>query len=336
MKGAYIAAIDYHLPARRVGNAELAALHPQWHMEQVVLQSGVENRHWCAPGETALDLADVACRNLATRTRQDLGRVDAILFCTQSPDHAMPSNACLLQSRLGLPQTVAAFDYTLACSGFVYGLYLSKSLVQSGAAEHVLLITAETYSKWIHPDDRGPMTLFGDGAAATLISAGEPAIGGFALRTDGSRGSCFTVPAGGARVPRSAETTRPVRDRSGNVRSAEHLHMDGIAVLDFVKAEIPVLVRELLEQERLTLDDVDLVVFHQGSRVTLDHLHAALRLPAHKQLYDITDVGNAVSASIPIALRNAERQGRLKPGMRVMLVGFGVGMSWGGCIVNWQ
>lgn len=334
-RGARIAGTDYHLPSRVVSNAELQAGHPQWQMDQVERQTGVKNRRRAEAGETALDLAEAACRKLAARPRCDLHGVDALLFCTESPDHVMPPNACLLQSRLGLPQTVAALDYTLACSGFIYGLYLAKALVQSGAASRVLLVTADTYSKWIHPDDRGPATLFGDGAAATLITAGQPGLGGFLLRTDGSRSSCFVVPAGGARTPRSAETATPVRSGRDSVRSAEHLHMNGPAVVDFVKQEIPPLVTQLLDQERLTLNDLDLVVFHQASQVTLDHLYGALGVPKDKQFYGIADVGNTVSASIPIALRDAECQGRLTPGMRLMLIGFGVGLSWGGCLLNW-
>jgi 3-oxoacyl-[acyl-carrier-protein] synthase-3 len=335
-QGAYISAIEYALPARVVDNAEIAARHPEWRMEQVALRSGVQERRWCAPSETALDLGESACRQLADRTGFDLADVDAILFCTQTPDYVMPPNACLLQHRLGLPRTVAALDYSLACSGFVYGLYLAKALVQSESARHVLLITAETYSKWIHPDDRGPATLFGDGAAATLVSGGEPAVGAFELGTDGGGAASFMIPAGGARRPRSDDTAHAVRDSSGNVRRAEDIYMDGAAVLDFVKTEIPALVRRLLDREKLSLDDLDLVIFHQGSQLTLDVLHRALKIPPHKQFANIASVGNTVSASIPIALRDAELQGRLKPGMSVMLVGFGVGLSVGACVVRWR
>jgi 3-oxoacyl-[acyl-carrier-protein] synthase-3 len=334
--GAYIATIEYALPARSVTNQELERLHPQWQMDQVALRTGVQSRHLCEPGETALDLAEAACRKLSERPGVNLAQVDSILFCTQSPDHIMPPNACLLQERLGLPHTVAALDFTLACSGFIYGLYIAKALVVSGMAKNILLVTSETYSKWIHSEDRAPLTLFGDGAAATLVSGGASAIGEFALATDGGSAACFIVPAGGARQPRSPETARLQRDRSGNVRTLENLYMDGVSVLDFVKKEIPSLVRRLLQQEQLVLDDIDLVVFHQASQLTLDFLFAALHVPAKKQFNNIAHIGNTVSASIPIALRDAELQGRLKPGMRVLLVGFGVGLSWGACIVNWQ
>jgi len=335
LTGAHIAAIEYVLPTRKVSNDELAILHPQWNMDQVVLRSGVENRYWCDSSETALDLAEIACRKLFARIDRERKNIGAILFCTQSPDYIMPPNACYLQHRLGLPRNIAALDFSLACSGFIYGLYLAKAIINSGMAENVLLVTSETYSKWIHPDDRGPLTLFGDGAAATLVSAGEPAIGAFALGTDGAAASTFIIPAGGARLPRSSETARPVMDQSGNIRTAEHLCMDGTAVLDFVKKEIPLFVRSFLDREGQALDGIDLVIFHQASKAALDYLNRALHVPPNKQFSDISDIGNTVSASIPIALRDAEVQERLKPGMRVLLVGFGVGLSYGCCILDW-
>ena len=332
---ACIAAIDYALPERRISNEMLAERHPTWQMDQVVLRTGVKERAWCSASETALDLAEVACQKVLAHADWAVNDVDVVLFCTQSPDHVMPPNACLLQDRLGLSKTVAALDFSLACSGFIYGLYLAKALIGSGAARRVLLVTAETYSKWMHPDDRGPLTLFGDGAAATLIAGGRTGIETIVVGTDGHSASTFMIPAGGARCPASEKTKQPVTDQSGNVRTAENIYMNGGAVLDFVKKEIPSFVRGLLKQARLTLDSVDLVIFHQASQITLDHLNHALHIPPNKQFSNITYVGNTVSASIPMALRDAELQGVLKPNMRVLLVGFGVGLSWGGCILTW-
>jgi 3-oxoacyl-[acyl-carrier-protein] synthase-3 len=335
--GAFIVAIEYAFPNRKVSTSELAEKHPEWQMDQVMLRAGVETRYWCQADETALDLAETACRRLIDRTGNDLKQIDAILFCTQSPDYIMPPNACILQHRLSLPRNIAALDYNLACSGYIYGLFLAKALIVSGSARNVLLVTAETYSKWMHPDDRGPMTLFGDAAAATLISTSDQiGLGDFALATGGGSAKSFFIPAGGARLPCSPETKRTIEDKNGNIRTLENLFMDGAAILDFVKQEIPPLVKNLLNQANLTLDDLDLVIFHQASQVTLDFLHRALHIPPHKQFSNLLHVGNTVSASIPIALRDAELQGALKPGMKVMVVGFGVGLSWGGCIITWS
>lgn len=333
---AQIVAIEYALPSRIVTNAELEHQHPGWKMGDVINRTGVEARRWVSENETALDLGERACRKLFERLGTKLSSVDTILFCTQSPDHSMPPNATLLQCRLGFTKHVAALDYTLACSGYVYGLYLAKALIRSGMSEGLLLVTAETYSKWMHPEDRGPMTLFGDGAAATLILPGNPGIGEIVLGSDGSAAKCFMVPAGGARQPSSADTKMMISDKNDNHRTLENLYMNGAAVLDFIKREVPSSIALLLKRSGFTMDDIDLVIFHQASKVTLDVLQKALHLPPAKLFSNISQVGNTVSASIPIALKDAENSGLLKPNMRVLLSGFGVGLSWGACIIQWS
>ncbi len=335
MNGASIRSIAVAFPQRIVTNEEIALLHPEWRMNEVVARSGVFERRWCGEHETALDLAETACRRLFGDTGTDAGDIDALLFCTQTPDYVMPPNACLLQARLGLANTVAALDFTHACSGFVYGLYLAKSLVESGAAAKVLLVTAETYSKWLNMNDRGPATLFGDGAAATLITRGPSTIGTVTLGTDGAAANIFCVPAGGARRMRSPETAAERSDPHGNRRSDENLLMEGAAVLAFVGREIPVFVQRFMADHNETWDTIDLVVFHQGSRIAIDSLRARLAIPAEKVYSNLAHVGNTVSASIPIALRGALDEGRVSAGSRVLLVGFGVGMSWGACVITW-
>lgn len=332
---ARILGIDYVLPGRVVTNAEIARRHPGWHMPLVERQTGVLERHLAAPGETALDLSLSAARSVIARTGVDPAMIDVLLFCTETPDHPMPPNACLLQDRLGLSKRVAALDFTLACSGYVYGLYLARGLIASGAARTVLFVTADTYSTLISPEDRGTYTLFGDGAAATLLAAGERGLGEFLLGTDGGAASCFIVPAGGTRSPRTALTGAPATDRVGNLKSLEQIHMDGPAVLAFVVREVPANVRELLANAGRTLADIDLVIFHQASQVAMDNLQRELAIPDAKLFSNIALVGNTVSASLPIALRDAELAGRLKPGYRVLLVSFGVGLSWGSCLLEW-
>lgn len=323
MTEAYIAGIEYALPSRCISNAELSMLHPEWNMDQIAARTGVTSRHWCTVDETALDIAETACRALFSRLDIDPKSIDAVLFCTQSPDYPMPPNACLLQERLGLSRNIAAFDYTLACSGFVYGLFLAQALIRSQAAKFVLLITAETYSKLMNSNDRGTITLFGDGAAATLIGAGKDGLGLCQMGTDGSGAKHFMIPDGGA------------RKTAGKEIQEKAISMNGAAVLDFIKKEVPSLINSLFRGSELTMDDIDLFVFHQGSKITLDYLNAMLHIPKTKRYCNINDKGNTVSSSIPIALYDAEQQGVLKPGMRVMAVGFGVGLSWGGCIINW-
>jgi 3-oxoacyl-[acyl-carrier-protein] synthase-3 len=331
LTGARVAGIEYALPARKVSNQELAALHPGWQMERVVGSTGVRQRYWCGPGETALDLATTAARKLLSRLYVDPSDIDALLFCTHSPDYPLPPNACLLQDRLGLSRRVAAFDFSLACSGFIYGLYLAKALIASRAARNVLLVTGDTYSKWISHDDRATATLFGDGAAATLVVPGTGGVGRVSVGTDGSGMDKFYVPAGGARQPRETETLIPHVDPHGNRKTAEQIWMNGAGLLDFVKTEVPAHVKTLLAECETSMDDFDYVLLHQGSQLTVDYVYNVLRVPQHKRLTNIDEVGNTVSASIPILIRQGEESGTLRPGMNLLLVGFGAGLSWGAC-----
>ncbi len=333
---ARLQSIAVAVPDRVVTNAELAAAHPEWRMSEVALRSGVESRRWCEPGETALDLGVTASQRLLAQAGLDPSDIDAVLFCTQTPDFVMPANACLLQARLGLPTSTPTIDFTHACSGFVYGLYLAKALVESASARRVLFVTAESYSKWFNANDRGPATLFGDGAAAALVSEGPEGISPVALGTDGKGAGIFCVPAGGARRPRSAESAVERADPYGNRRTPENLLMDGAAVLAFVGRVIPEFVRRFMAESGETWDTIDLVVFHQGSRLALESLAERLQIPREKVFTNLESVGNTVSASIPIALWDAHAAGRLRPGMRVLLVGFGVGMSWGACTIRWD
>lgn len=331
-----ITAVAAALPQRVVTNEELAAAHPNWRMDLVIRRTGVVQRHIAGAEETALDLGEQAARDALRLAGLPAERVDGIIFCTQTPDHPMPPNACLLQSRLGLPKACLAFDITLACSGYVYGLLLARSLVTSASAKNVLLVTADTYSRLISSLDRATTTLFGDGAAATLVgAAGGRRILDFEMGSDGSAADCFIVPAGGARLPRSATTSELREDRSGNQRSLEHIVMDGAAVMAFVEREVPANVRTLLDRNRLRTADLDLVIFHQASRVALDHLRAVLEIPPERTYENLERVGNTVSASLGIALADAVGEGKLRHGMRVLLVGFGVGLSWGSALIEW-
>ncbi len=330
-----IRAIASRLPDRVVTNEDLQRERPDWPMDQVALRSGVLSRRIVAEGETALDLAEHAARALLDGQPGLRERVGALLFCTQTGDHVMPPNACILHHRLGLPENVLAFDYNLACSGFVYGLAVAQGLIASRLSTDVLLVTADTYSKLIHPGDRSARTLFGDGAAATWLDGAET--GGLVdviCATSGRDHARFVVPAGGCRLPRSAETAVEVTDGSGNVRTADHIHMDGLGVLAFVTSKVPPQVRALLARQQLTVADVDLWVFHQASRITLETLTKLLDIPPDRLVDNLAHVGNTVSASIPLALKAAQDAGRVRPGMRILLCGFGVGLSWATALVE--
>lgn len=331
---ANVASIEYALPQKMVTNDDLDSEHPEWSIHQLAPRTGVFTRYICAEDETGLDLAAVACEKLFTSGVVSKSDIGGLIVCTQTPDHIMPPNSTILQHQLGLPTSVTALDFTLACSGFIYGLMMAKAMIESGALNNILLVTSETYSKHIHPDDRSTRALFGDGAAVTLVRQGTKGVGEVVLGTDGSGSDRFTVSAGGARIPKSELTSISVTDQFGNVRTPENIYMDGRAVFDFVKKRIPSCVDSLLNKSGLTYEDISMFIFHQGSALSLDLVEKTLEIPKHKTYRNVERIGNTVSSSIPIAIKDAQNEKALLPDSKLLLCGFGVGFSWGACILD--
>lgn len=336
---AAIADLAGHLPATVLDNEELGRLYPGWGADKIFDKTGIRSRRIAAPHETAGDLAFEAAEKLFARGVVGREQVDFTILCTQAPDHVLPTTACILQHRLGLATSSGALDVNLGCSGFVYCLSLAKGLVESGAARCVLVLTADTYSKYIHPLDKSVRTLFGDGAAATAVVAQEgdrAAIGPFVFGTDGRGADRLIVEAGGFRTPRSADTARELADESGNVRSREHLYMAGADIMAFSLREVPRAAGALLDKAGLAREAVDYFVLHQANRFMLESLRKKLgvapaRLPIH-----VEDCGNTVSSTIPLTLVALREQGLFTTRKTLMLLGFGVGYSWAGCLLNFQ
>jgi len=328
--------IEYCLPEKVVTNTHLNEENPDWDMKNVEIKSGVLQRHIAADGETAFDLAAKAADKLFSSGRHSKEDIDAVIFCTQSPDYIMPSNAFLLHNYLDLKEEVLAFDYNLACSGYIYGLAIARSLIISGTARNILLANGDTYSKYINKRDRSARVLFGDGAAVSLISASEDdeGITDVMLATSGKNYQKFFVPAGGCRLPCSDQTAIEGIDASSNVRSKNDIYMDGMGVWSFIQSTVPKQIRALLTRNSLGAGDIDQYVFHQASKLTLDSLVKALRLDPNKVFVDLADTGNLVSASVPVALKKALMAGKIAPGSTVLISGFGVGLSWGSMLLK--
>lgn len=334
---ARIQSIDYYLPAKILNNEDLAAEFPNWSIERIASKTGILERRICDSSECASDLGVKATEKLFRYVGIQAADIDYVLFCSQSPDHLLPSTACLIQERLKIPTTAGALDFNLGCSGFIYGLGLAKGLIETGQSRNLLLITAETYSKLIHAKDRSVRTIFGDAGAATLITATSTGstMGPFLYGTDGTGGSNLIVPAGGARQPMDGATKSEVTDEYGNVRTAANLYMNGSRIFDFTLESIPRAVGDLLARTSETTDSIDLFVFHQANKFMLEHLRKKCGIPSHKFFTSYEYTGNTVSCTIPIALAEAQQQGVLSTGMRIMLVGLGVGYSWGACLIQW-
>lgn len=330
-----IEAIAYSFGSDRLTNEALESENPHWDMARTLERTGVTSRPIAAPSDTSLDLGERAALVLLDELKLSSDQVDALIFCTQTPDHVLPPNSTLLHGRLGMPHSVMAFDISHACSGFIYGLGIGRSLVQSRTATRVLLVTADTYSRLLHPQDRSTRPIFGDGAAATLISAVSPSLNilDMTFCTAGKQADRFIVQSGGARKPRQAEGAAVV-DATGRVRSDEHVFMDGLGVLSFFTGVVPKAVKELLARNQLSMGDISLFVFHQASQLALDGLQRSLAIPAEKMVVDLSETGNLVSASIPVALARVMESQGLRPGQLVVLCGFGVGLSWGTALVS--
>ena len=328
--------IAVYLPEAILGNDELAKLYPDWPAEKIFEKTGISERRVAGKNQTAGDMAYEAARNLFAQGQIALRDVDFILLCTQAPDYILPTTACLLQDRLGVSRYAGALDINLGCSGFVYGLSLAKGLIESGAARCILLLTSDTYSKYIHPLDKSVRTLFGDAAAATAIVASEDqegAIGPFVFGTDGSGAKHLIVEAGMSRLPKSGDTLVEHIDGFENVRGRENLYMDGAEVLSFSLKEVPKAVDALLQKTGKSKDEIDYFVLHQANRFMLESLRKKIKIPKEKLPVEIENCGNTVSSTIPMMLFKLMSQGKLQRGQRLMLVGFGVGYSWAACLL---
>lgn len=326
----YIKELAYHLPERAVTNEELVKEFPEWSVDKIADKVGVNERR-VVNEETATDLAISASEKLFAKGSMQKDEIDFVLFCTQSPDYKLPSSACIIQDKLGLSTKCGAFDFNLGCSGYEYGLAVAKGLVVAGVAKNVLLLTGETYNKYIHPKDKGNRTIFGDGASATVISTdGFAEIGEFCLGTDGSGAENLIVKTGGARFEENLNDV--TFDEGGNPVSSDHLFMDGQEIFMFTLTKVPKMVKEVLSMNSIEKENVNLFVFHQANKYMLEHLRKKLKIDEDKFFVNLERVGNTVSSTIPIALCDAREQGILKG--NILLAGFGVGLSWGATVIR--
>lgn len=328
---AFIKAISYYLPEKVVTNEELVKEFPEWSVDIIAKKVGINERHIAAENETAGDMALKAAEKLIVENGIDKSTIDFVLLCTQSPDYFLPSTSCIIQNKLGLSTKCGAFDFNLGCSGYEYGLAMAKSLIVSGIAKNILLLTAETYNKHIHPKDKGNRTIFGDGASASLISKeGFARIGEFVLGTDGSGYDRLIHKTGAMRHYERLNDFH--EDENGNPLSSDHLFMDGKAIFDFTSDVVPPMIEETLQKNNLTSDDVDLYVFHQANKYMINYLRKLMEIDKDKFYVYMETVGNTVSSTIPIALCEAMKEDKLHG--NVVLAGFGVGLSYGAVVLD--
>jgi 3-oxoacyl-[acyl-carrier-protein] synthase-3 len=326
-----IEGIECYLPEKRITNEDIRIEFPSWSPEIFEKTVGVKCRHVAAPGETAADMAMKAAQKLFERF--DRGIIDFTINCTQYPDYYKPTTACLLQKRLGLRNDTGAYDVNLGCSGFVYGLSLAKGLISGGIARNVLLLTSTCASRYIHPKDRAKQCLFGDGATATLVSASEEnKIFSFVFGTDGNN-KVLVIPNGAFRK-RFDFAAPEIEYEPGSITNDNYLQMDGHEIMNFTLIRVPPLVRSVLDKNGITIEEVDHFIFHQANPFILEHVRRRSGIPAEKFFNNIVNIGNTGSSSIPLGIKDLQENGKIESGHKLLLAGFGVGLSWAATIIE--
>jgi len=317
-----ISDIQYYLPPKLLSNEDLVFDNPDWRMDDIEKKTGIKYRYICEDAQTSKDIALLACEKIFNSNvrRSD---IDFLIVITESPEYIAPAMSCDLQNSLGLETSIASFDVNLGCSGFVYGLMVADSILCANNYSNGLLVCVDTYSKYISSNDRTCRPLFSDAASATLITASKKkTVGPFVLGTDGSGYKDLMV--------KNSGTIK-------NIDTERNLYfMNGSAVFMFTMRVVPKAVNDLLIKEKCNTEDIDLFVFHQASKLVIDNLKRLLKLSNEKVFENYQLVGNTVSSSIPIALSQAKSAKKIKKGSVVMLVGFGVGLSWGATIIRYN
>lgn len=322
------------VPQRVVDNLEPPENFTVEEAEQFVKLTGIRYRRHAKPDTCASDLCWAAAERLIRELDVDRGSVDVLLFVSHTPDHRKPATSLLLQHRLGL-ENAAALDVNLGCSGYVYGLFTAYSMLSNPGVGRVLLLNGETLSRSISQKDKATGLIFGDAGAATLVERRKGfGRSSFSLRSDGARAGLIIAPAGGYRRPSSPETLLQRRFEDGSIRSEEQTVMDGAGVFNFILTDVHQDLAGIMRQTGETPESIDYFVLHQANRFAMEHIRRKLRIPPDKVPYSLDEFGNTSGASIPITLVTRLQQTLRERTSRVLLSGYGVGLSWGSVVLE--
>jgi len=310
--------IYYQLGSKKENISDLISDNPDWDRKKILGTTGVEERYISDKNQSAMSLGILAANKIHKETLQE---IDLCIFVSQSPEYALPTSACIIQDRLNLNKNCAAFDINLGCSGFTYALSVVSSMLENHICSKALIICSDTYTKYIKKDDRTCRPLFSDAAAAITVSRSRDSkIGPFLLGTDGSGAENLIVRNSASNIENDVEKT---------------LYMNGAEVLLFTMSNVPKGIRKLIEDSGLNIEDIDMFFLHQASKIVMDNIQRILKVPDSKFPTNYEKHGNTVSATIPILMAQEAEKGKLKRGMTILLFGFGVGYSYGGCIVEY-
>ena len=319
--------ISTYLPKTILTNDDLASQF-NTSTEQIFKNTGIYQRYVSSIGEISSDMAVKAAQNLFTDYKVDISEIDFLIFCSEGFDHKGPSTSCLIQHRLGLKNATICVDLPYGCSGYVYGLGMANAYLVSGMCKKVLFLTADMATTVIHKDDLELRSIFSDIGTASLIEQSDYNQH-FIFGTDGSGYNNLIVDHSASRNPQTIEKLME------NNMPLGHMKMQRTEIFIFAVKTVPKLVEQVLEKHQYGIGDIDLFVFHQASYFMLDVIRRKCKIPKEKFFTNIEKFGNSVSSTIPVALNDAEQQGVLKKGMKVLVAGFGIGYSWGATIIEY-
>lgn len=330
----HIKGIAACVPKNKVSNKDLTDIFPKEELDKIIDSVGIKERRIADQNTTASDLCLRAAEQLLDELSVDRQSIDVLIFMSQTGDYKIPATAPILQQKLGLSQDCACFDVTLACSGYVYALTTAFTYLNLPEVKRVLLLDGETFSKIVNPKDKTNALLYGDAGTATLIEKKEGADFYSLLKTDGSGWEAVNIKAGGCRVPASADSFAPYERIDGSIGSDNQLYMNGIDVFNFTMKVVPKSVKAILEKYEFTLnEDIDKIVFHQANKFMTDFFAKKLKYNIENVPYSLDKFGNTSSTTIPLTivseLRNWEANRK-----RILISGFGAGLSWGAAILD--
>jgi len=330
-----ISAISACVPKTIVDNKTLIDILPEEEMLKTIENIGIKEKRFADKDVCSSDLCFKAAEQLLMENDIDRNSIGALIFLSQTPDYKIPATAPILQHRLGLPKTTLCFDMNLACSGYVYALSTAFAYASLLGVNRALLLVGETFSKITSPLDKVNAPLYGDAGTATLIEKGDFADAHFILCSDGSGKDAVIIPAGEFRNPTTAENLKEVEMEDGNIRSGHQIFMDGMDVFNFALSVVPKSIKEIMNTTQMILGDVDYIVFHQANKFMTDFFAKKLKYPLDKVPYCIDRYGNTSAASIPLTIVSELTTADLK-GKKVILCGFGAGLSWATALVEFN
>ncbi len=333
--GVSVKHISYHLPEKNFSNKDFFDLFPEMEQVESLKKIGFVNRKISALNETASDLALKAAENFFSETNFPKENIDFLIYSSLDFDHYIPATSIFIHGKLGLKSLCGTLDQSHGCSAYVYGIQSAVGLINSSVAKNVLLLTANTLTKMLHEKDKASRFVFGDGAAATLLSYSEknkifnPIFG-----TDASGVNKIIVKDGGQRNSVTDDSMKEFTDEYGNTTCNGKLFMDGVGVFLFSIKRVPQLIEDVLLKNNLKIADIDFFIFHQANYYIIETIAKKVGIELNKVFNNAANIGNTVGSTIPIALRDAQDKGLIKCGSKVMLLGFGTGLSWAGNIIE--